>query len=531
MMKRLIICFDGTWNNPEQEENGVTTPTNVYRLKNCISATANSSEVTQKVFYHPGVGGEEIGLIDEFLGGALGIGINRHISSAYHWLGLNYREGDEVFLFGFSRGAFSARSLAGFLGKGLVNLQGISAEESWHRVETAFNSGYKDKMPQNQWAKNHWSFFHDKGAIPITFLGVWDTVGALGIPDDLEIINLFDRKDSWQFHDTKLADHIEHARHAMAMDEKRSSFTVTRWSNVKEHNDAVELWFPGVHSDVGGGYQDSDLSNGALKWMIKQSKSFGLEFRQDIDQLIIDNPIGVLHNSFKGVFSKLRSRPRNIPALIKANSGQFHDSAFIRQRISPIEHEPYYPTQMLAVNEATTLQIYAKCRWNKTSVYLEQGHEYVFSAKGQWQDGVESCDWLGTEYNNQRTAGDLFRATSSFLGKFESLIKRFNKNVSTDFFASKRVEDKPWFGLIGAIANDSGQAHKNLNVNHQTEQQQVVKHDGSAIPHQYIQLAEHQENAPLLINHAGYLYCFANDAWSFYENNKGYIELTITRVK
>lgn len=530
-MKRLIICFDGTWNNPEQEENGVTSPTNVYRLKNSINASANNSTVIQKVFYHPGVGGEEIGFIDEFLGGALGLGINRHITSAYHWLGLNYNEGDEVFLFGFSRGAFSARSLAGFLGKGLLDLQDISAKDSWQRVDTAFKRGYKDKLPQNSWAKAHWQFFHNNGPIPISFLGVWDTVGALGIPDDLEIINLLDRKEAWQFHDTKLAEHIKHARHAMAIDEKRTSFTVTRWSNAVEHPDAVELWFPGVHSDVGGGYQDSDLSNGALQWMIEQSKVFGLEYRHDIEGLITANPVGVLHNSFKGAFSKLRSRPRNIPALIRANSLQFHPSAFIRQRISPIEHEPYYPTQILALNESTTVQVYAKCRWNRTSVYLAQGHEYVFSANGQWQDGSESCDWLGTERNEQRTAGDLIRATSSFLGKFESLIKRFTDNTSTDFFASKRVENKPWFALIGAIANDSGQTHKKLAVKHSNDYQQVVKHDGSAIPHQYLQLADHQANKPLLINYPGYLYCFANDAWSFYENNKGYIELTITRVK
>ncbi|WOH38001.1 DUF2235 domain-containing protein [Thalassotalea fonticola] len=530
-MQRLIICFDGTWNNPEQEENGVTTPTNVYRLKNSINVTTTKSKITQKVFYHPGVGGEEIGFVDELLGGALGFGINSHISSAYHWLGLNYAEGDEVYLFGFSRGAFSARSLAGFLGKGLLNLKDISAKQSWQRVDKAFVSGYKNKLPQNSWAKTDWQFFHDKGPVPITFLGVWDTVGALGIPDDLEIINLFDRKETWQFHDTKLAEHIKHARHAMAMDEKRTSFTVTRWSNAEEHSDAIELWFPGVHSDVGGGYQDSDLSNGALKWMIQQSSGFGLEYRQDIEQIISDSAVGVLHNSFKGAFSKLRSRPRNIPALIKANSSLFHDSAFIRQRISPIEHEPYYPSQILAKNESITIQVFAKCRWNKTSVYLEQGNEYVFDAYGEWQDGVESCDWLGTEHNKQRTTGDLIRATSSFLGKFESLIKRFSKNVSTDFFGSKRVENKPWFALIGAIANDSGQTHKGFTFKHSNDYQQVVKHDGSAIPHQYLQLADHQKNRPLLINHPGYLYCFANDAWSFYENNKGYIELTITRVK
>ncbi|OUS29104.1 hypothetical protein A9Q98_06450 [Thalassotalea sp. 42_200_T64] len=529
-MKRLIICFDGTWNNPEQEENGVASPTNVYRLKNAINKTSEGG-IEQKVFYHPGVGGEEIGIVDEVLGGALGFGINRHISSAYHWLGLNYREGDELLIFGFSRGAFSARSLSGFLGKGLLKLQHIAAKESWQRVDKAFHSGYKKRQNKNSWAEPDWQFFHEQAAIPITFLGVWDTVGALGIPDDLEIINLFDRKDTWQFHDTKLASHILHARHAMAMDERRTNFTVTRWSNVEKHKDAIEMWFPGVHADVGGGYYDSDLSNGALKWMIAQSKMFGLGFRHDVEQLIIDNAAGILHNSYKGAFAKLRSRPRNIPALIKQNSPYFHESAYVRQRLSPIEHEPYHVTQILAQGESITIEVYAKIRWNCANIYLEQGDEYAFSASGEWQDGKESCNWLGTEQNKQRTSSDLIRATSSFLGKFESLYKRLSQNESSDFFGTKRVESKPWFAMIGAIANDSGKGHQDVKYKHDKDYQRVVKNDGSAIPHQYLQLTEFTNNVPLRIIYPGYLYCFANDAWSFYDNNKGYIELTITRIK
>lgn len=529
-MKRLVICFDGTWNNPEQEENGVASPTNVYRLKNAISKLDDNG-IEQKVFYHPGVGGEEIGFFDEVLGGALGFGINRHISSAYHWLGLNYSEGDEVFLFGFSRGAFSARSLAGFLGKGLLNLKGISAKESWLRVDKAFVRGYKNKQNHNSWAKSDWQFFHKKAAVAVTFLGVFDTVGALGIPDDLEIINVFDRKETWQFHDTKLAEHILHARHAMAIDEERTSFTVTRWSNIKEHLDAKEMWFPGVHCDVGGGYYDSDLSNGALKWMIGQGKNFGLGFRHDINNIIKEDPSGVLHNSYKGAFAKLRSRPRNIPALTKENAGLFHESAYVRQRTSPIEQEPYHPTTVIAQGQSVTIEVYAKKRWNRTNIYFEKGHEYAFSAKGEWQDGVESCDWLGTEHNNQRTTGDLIRATSSFLGKFESLIKRFSQNESTDFFGSKRVEDKPWFTLIGVISNDGGKTHQDIKYKHPKDYQRVVKNDGSAIPHQYCQLSQFISSTPLQVKHPGYFYCFANDAWSFYDNNKGYIELTITRIK
>ena len=114
-MKKLLICFDGTWNNPEQEDNGIPSPTNVVKLYHSFSTKTNN-DIDQLAFYHPGLGGEQKGLKEKVQGGALGIGVKRHISSAYHWLGLNYEEGDEVYIFGFSRGAFTARSLGGLLG-------------------------------------------------------------------------------------------------------------------------------------------------------------------------------------------------------------------------------------------------------------------------------------------------------------------------------------------------------------------------------------------------------------------------------
>ena len=112
--------------------------------------------------------------------------------------GMSEENSSPLVALSFITGALCS-GLAGFLGNGLLNLRDISTKERWHRVDIAFNTGYKNKLSQNSWAKTQWQFFHDKGAIPITFLGVWDTVGALGIPDDLEIINLFDRKETWQW--------------------------------------------------------------------------------------------------------------------------------------------------------------------------------------------------------------------------------------------------------------------------------------------------------------------------------------------
>ena len=178
-MKRLIVCSDGTWNNPDQEDNGIPSPTNVFKIYNAIAE--DDGDVPQLRYYHPGVGGEG-GIVDSIVGGAVGVGISRHIQSAYHWLGRNYEEGDKIFLFGFSRGAFTARSIAGFVGRGLLDLQNISSKDSWQRVAEAY-AAYRDPssdLTNRSWAGHDWQFFHGEEATPVHFVGVWETVGALG---------------------------------------------------------------------------------------------------------------------------------------------------------------------------------------------------------------------------------------------------------------------------------------------------------------------------------------------------------------
>jgi len=523
-VKRLIVCCDGTWNSAEQEDNGVSAPTNVVKIYNAI-ADVDSEGVRQEKYYHPGVGGEDIGPVDAVLGGAVGLGLGRHIRSAYHWLGNNYEEGDEIYLFGFSRGAFTVRSLGGMLSRGLLDLHYIPSKNSWSRVKKVYDEGYRNKDASlDDWADPDWAFFHNREEMPIHFIGVWDTVGALGVPDDLEIFNIFDDKKKWQFHDTSLGGNVKHARHAMAIDEMRSCFCVTRWENAIHHPDAVELWFPGVHSDVGGGYAECDLSNGALKWMITESGSAGLGFRDTIAQTIQTNPSGVMHNSYRGAFAKLRSRPRNIPVLIPQNHQQFHESAIKRQEISPIEHPLYHPTKLLEIGESVTVNIFADTHWNPTHIYLQKDHIYSFSAKGEWKDWRDSCDWRGTEDGHPST-GDVMRAASSFLGRFEKQFKKLTDNQSTDFLGTKRVENLKWFTMVGAITNDTGSMD-------------AVGNDGSPVPHQYIDLTEYKDR-PLEISVTrssgvpvgpGYLYCFPNDVWSLYGNNHGSIQLTVTRL-
>jgi hypothetical protein len=514
-MKRLILSNDGTWNSPDQEDNGVLAPTNVVKLHNALAKVGDDG-VAQLTYYHPGVGAKS-NLLETAAGGAVGAGISKHICSAYHWLATQYETGDDIYIFGFSRGAFTARSLGGMLRRGLLDLRNVPPKDAWARVDAAYKAYQTYVTPADdhrQWAAD-WPFFHDLDPTPVRFIGVWDTVGALGVPDDLELLNLFDNADKWRFHNTELGDHVHTARHAMAIDEIRASFTVTRWTNASTHRDAQERWFPGVHSNVGGGYANTDLSDGALLWMMQEAHTAGLSFRPGVQDTLKPNPLGVLHNSYKGAFAKLRSRPRKLEAMVPGNEALFHPSTLARQAGSPIAYPAYHPTTRLAPGQSHTLDVHADTRWNASGVYLAAGEKYRFSASGEWLDANDPCGWRGTEDGNA-TAGDIIRLGGTALGYIENLVKKASKNASTDFWLSKRVEKYRWFTLVGAIANDSGD-------------NAIVPNDGSPSPHEYLDLPAHEQEA-FEVHNPGYLFCFANDVWSLYGNNHGSVRLTVTRT-
>jgi len=513
MPKNLIVCCDGTWNNQENEQNGVNIPTNVVKLYHAL-AEKDVNGITQEKYYHPGVGGENLGWINLFLGGTFGVGISRHIQSAYHWLASHYEDGDNIWLFGFSRGAFTVRSLAEFIGKGLLDLRKIQYDNrSWNLVKKAYEEAYRQGKRIKEITMADCPLFQNGAPINICFLGVWDTVGALGIPDNFGVLNLFDKRKNWQFHDLKLGVHVKHARHAMSIDEQRACFTVTRWDDADTHADAKEIWFPGVHSDVGGGYVESGLSNIALKWMIDESKEFGLKFREELE--IKTDSCGALHDSYQSVFAKMPSRPRNYPAIKKENQKIFHPSVFERQDKSPLECPLYHPCRPLEIGQFCSIEIFASNPWNKTDLYLEVGQQYQFSARGSWLNGKESYDWQG---NSERyTIRDFIHFAASCLGKLEKGFKFFTHNPAVDFWGTKRAEEYGWAVMIGAIANDGNTDN-------------AVKNDGSSSAHQYLKLSQY-ETTPFTVTKSGYLYCFSNDAWRFYKNNHGCIELTVTRVK
>lgn len=512
-MKRLIVCCDGTWNTPDQDEFELPSPTNVIRLRNAL-ALSDDAKREQRIYYHTGVGTEGT-FFQRNAGGMYGAGLGRNIMSAYAWLGVNYEPGDLVYLFGFSRGAFTVRSLGGLLNHaGLLDLRGLSPAEKWARVEAVYDKAYRDH--KKDWSDPSWAFFHQSAA-PVAFIGVWDTVGALGIPDDLAFLNLLDRPQDWRFHDTSLGDNIAVARHAIALDEQRASFSPTLWtepnSDIPLPNSprVQQIWFPGVHSDVGGGYLASGLADIALKWMIDEAASTGLAFNPAMVAQIKPDARAPKHDSVRGFFKLLRTRPRAIP-LFEASS--LHPSAIDRHRNPPISEAPYHPTIRLAPGEGTTHSVYAAQHWNALGIYLEAGATYRFRAEGEWIDRDIPCGPKGMR-DGKFHPGEIAHIIGNVTGKLEEMFRKLTKNPQADFWGTRRVEKMPWFSLVGVIANDGPLTGES------------VLNDGSASAHQVFLIGEGCE---IEVEEPGYLYAFANDAWTFYGNNHGSVTLTVARV-
>jgi uncharacterized protein (DUF2235 family) len=297
-MKRLVICCDGTWNRADQEREEVPCPTNVIRIAYRIAKRAGDTH--QIVWYGQGVGTGNV--IDRYSGGAFGEGLEDNVHDAYRFLIANYEpdDQDEIYLFGFSRGAFTARSLAGMIRK-----CGI--------LRRAFVQRYRDAVKLYRDAKIHpdddaaveFRRLHSlSGAqdVSIRFVGVWDTVGSLGIP--MRGLRGLTRRRH-QFHDTQLSKTVQTACHALAIDERRAPFEPTLWEDTPKPGQTIEqVWFCGVHSDIGGGYPERGLSDLSLEWMIRKARASGLAFDDATMQAmpLQSDALAEPHDSKRGLY-------------------------------------------------------------------------------------------------------------------------------------------------------------------------------------------------------------------------------------
>lgn len=258
---RHVLFFDGTWNDPQDR-------TNVYRLARNLEDF--DGKVEQRFFYDAGVGTEAFSKV---AGGATGHGLSANLQQGYDWLARHYRHGDEIYVFGFSRGAYTARSLVGLIRKcGLLHIVTPDLLELAEGL-------YRDKdiapdAPQCALFRHHYS-----REVRIRLLGVWDTVGALGIPG-----THLTHRGYFSWHDTELSKIVDHAYHAMALDEHRETFDIEFWTSADgtrkpENLDVEQRWFVGAHANVGGGYGDDPLAELPLLWMQEKAVAAGLKLR------------------------------------------------------------------------------------------------------------------------------------------------------------------------------------------------------------------------------------------------------------
>ena len=295
--KRLIVCLDGTWNSPDNGQ-----PTNVVKIMSAI-APVDEQGVRQITFYDAGVGADS-GWIDRVVDGVTGRGLDQNVRDGYRFLAHNWLPGDEIYVFGFSRGAFTARSLCGFID--LVGL--LPKREMMPRLGEAW-ALYQQPKGQRDEAKRRELCALSRPA-RIKCLGVWDTVGSLGVP--LETLRWANRRH--QFHDAELSDVVECAFHALAIDEKRGPFGPVLWQKKcgADLPKVVEqVWFPGVHSNAGGGWSDSSLSDLALMWMIRRVQAnTALAFDEaNIKDELRPDPRGAIYDSRSALYTVSRIFP------------------------------------------------------------------------------------------------------------------------------------------------------------------------------------------------------------------------------
>lgn len=277
-MKNIVICCDGTWKRLDARH-----PTNVVRLAQAVTPVGPGG-VAQVVFHLDGVGsGRGTGRIarglDRALGGMFGQGLMATVEAAYRFLIFNHAPGDAIYLFGFSRGAYTARSLAGLIRNcGILRRAEVAAIPRALALYQARDAGsHPEGGEARQFRARH-------GASEMVFdpryLGIWDTVGALGVPRGPRLAEFLNRP--LRFHDTRLSSGVAFARHAVALDERRRSFPPTLWDNIAALNAETgtprhaQRWFPGDHGSVGGGGAETALSNDALLWIAEGAAEAGL---------------------------------------------------------------------------------------------------------------------------------------------------------------------------------------------------------------------------------------------------------------
>jgi uncharacterized protein (DUF2235 family) len=353
MPKNIVICSDGTGNTAIKGRG-----TNVFKLFEAIDLHGHRTDPKldpQIAFYDDGVGTEDLKTL-RLLGGIAGVGLARNVRQLYRELARVYDPGDRIFLFGFSRGAFTVRTLAGMIATcGILNGSDVSRlptakalKDAVDRTYDAYRAGYDSYLtqfvgwllgwPDHKTAvgRLHEEYpFHS--SVRIAFVGVWDTVDAVGMPFALgKLVNRWIYQ--FKFPTQELSKSVERACHALAIDDERLSFAPVLWREAADDGGRIEqVWFAGAHSNVGGGYPKQGMSLVALEWMLRRAMDLGKLRVQPLDLELYRGHASVDDKLYdpragKGIF--YRWAPRDIAALCRANNVQPQVHLSVVERIA-----------------------------------------------------------------------------------------------------------------------------------------------------------------------------------------------------
>lgn len=415
MSKNIILCADGTGNM-----GGYTPSSNVFKIYNEIDIHNSKKQLK---FYDNGIGTETNKYV-RAAAGALGFGFKTNVRDLYLFLARNYgekdeekdeekdKEKDQVYFFGFSRGAATVRACSGFINAcGLVNGKKMEEDELQDAVDEALDAYVRikrdpslaDKCKNN--TKSH-------GVIPIQFIGVWDTVSSLGFPQNWFITSLgmcvlnalfkgLDRISDvifkHRFYNYELTPKVEYACQALAIDDERTSFWPMVW-NEKNHSKPVEqVWFAGMHSNVGGGYPRTGMANVALEWMMIRAQKNGLIFKDTSLKNVHNDahPHGRMFNSRDGFAIYYRYNPRDIEKLCKDRldgSIKIHESVIERMKYKTANYAPgNLPMNYEVVANDGTVKNTITGKYEKErKASIEKIKKWVFLRKWLWGMFFES---------------------------------------------------------------------------------------------------------------------------------------------
>jgi len=373
MHKRIVLCLDGTWNNPYQKQerddgSEVLKPSNPLKMARAVlpfDQTLNRQQITYydsgvgALGSYPGLANGIAGFVDSKLGGGWGAGFEANIEQAVTFLVNNFITGDQVFVFGFSRGAAQARGLTRFIDW----MGGIPAKRDAYFVPLFFqtylaSSGEVDSKSVK--TVDGFGLSQPIVAIEIELLGVWDSVMALG-SRFMAREGTSVAKRSFHVADQPAAC-VKHARQALGVDEQRYDFRPEIWRGTGPGQTLQQRWFPGVHSNIGGGYVKDGLANIAFRWMVDEAEKLGLVSDKDFTKYYRSYPQAQLYSSrtlaFKAIELIRLRRGRGIRTLkdYPASANLVLDKSVIQRiRSAPAEHsqlELYRPANVLEFLQA-----------------------------------------------------------------------------------------------------------------------------------------------------------------------------------